>query len=253
MTTAAFVPQQSIRRAATIAWATALGPITAQALAERDDVTLLAAREQLDGAVELELMEKHAVLVGYPDLYTVTIAGRRLARELAGAGGYIYPEGLRTAGVNIREARHMIACAGVIAALERRYPDHRIIGERVLQLDERTQKRRLASVQIRRHGQMRSHVPDVVIWPPGTPGEPPPLPIAVEVELTLKSNEEITAICRAWARCRYVEAVLYYVETTNMAEKLLDTIERLKVEEIIVVNPLIEILKPLPGFPLDDQ
>ena len=40
--------------------------------------------------------------------------------------------------------------------------------------------------------------------------------------------------------------MLYYVETTNMAE-ISHTIERLKVEEIIVVNPLIEILETTAG------
>jgi hypothetical protein len=34
------------------------------------------------------------------------------------------------------------------------------------------------------------------------------LPIAVEVELTLKSKQELTAILRAWANCRHIEAAL---------------------------------------------
>jgi transcriptional regulator with XRE-family HTH domain len=111
-------------------------------------------------------------------------------------------------------------------------------------------RRRLASVDIRRHSETRSHFPDIVIWPPAEPGESPPLPIAVEVELTMKSKEELVAICRAWARCRHIEAVLYFAETVNIENRLLDTIERLKAEEMIVVNPLSEIVKSLPGFDL---
>ena len=211
-----------------------------------------------------KLLERHSVLVGHPDLYTATIAGRRLARKHAEAGGYTYPEGLRTARVTIREARHMIACASVAAALERRYPGHRVIGERELHRDERKARRRLASVDIRRHGERRSHFPDLVIWPPGTLDDPdtPPsptsasapsaLPIAVEVELTLKSKQELTAILRAWANCRHIEAALYFAETVQIEEKLMDMIDELKIEDWVVVNPLSEVVKSLPGFELEE-
>jgi len=254
----------AIEQARTIAWTTALGAITAEALAERDELSIDVARERLDELVGLELLERHSVLVGHPDLYTATIAGRRLARKHAEAGGYTYPEGLRTARVTIREARHMIACASVAAALERRYPDHRVIGERELHRDERAQRRRLASVDIRRHGERRSHFPDLVIWPPGTLDDPdtPPspssasapsaLPIAVEVELTLKSKQELTAILRAWANCRHIEAALYYAETVQIEEKLMDMIDELKIEDWVVVNPLSEVVKELAGFELGD-
>jgi hypothetical protein len=50
------------------------------------------------------------------------------------------------------------------------------VGERELHRDERKQKRRLASVDIRRHGQTRSHFPDIVIWPPGATDAPAPSP-----------------------------------------------------------------------------
>jgi hypothetical protein len=150
----------------------------------------------------------------------------------------------------------------VAAAFERRYPGHRVIGERELHRDERKARRRLASVDIRRHGENRSHFPDIVIWPPGTlvdPDTPPSptsapapsaLPIAVEVELTLKSKQELTAILRAWANCRHIEAALYYAETVKVEEKLLDVIEELKADDMIVVNPLSEMVKALPGFDL---
>ncbi len=77
--------------------------------------------------------------------------------------------------------------------------------------------------------------------------------MAVEVELTSKAKEELVENLRAWARCRTIEAVLYFAETRKIEEKLLDVIEALKVEEEIVVNPLSEILKPQPGFPLIDE
>lgn len=162
----------------------------------------------------------------------------------------------------------MIACAGVRAALEGRYPDHRVIGELELCRDEREQGRRLASVEVRGTGRRRSHVPDLVIWPPvATPDTPttpappttpeppatPPVPVAVEVELTRKAKAELIANIRAWARCRYVEAVVYFAEGREIEEKLLDAIEECRAEERIVVNPLREILSPQPGFPLIDE
>jgi hypothetical protein len=248
--TAEYVPRQAIERARTLAWITALGAITAEALSKRDDLSIAAARERLDEAVELGLMERHSLLVGYSDLYTVTSSGRTEARKHADAGGYSYPEGLRTARVTIKDARHTIACASAIAALERRYPDYRVMSERELHREEHAQQRRLGSVSVERYGQTRSHYPDIVLWPPPTPGEPPPLPVAVEVELTMKSKEELTAILRAFAGCYDIDAVVYYTDTLKLEERLLDTVEQLHAEEFIVVVPLSSIVESIPGFEL---
>jgi hypothetical protein len=119
-------------------------------------------------------------------------------------------------------------------------------------------------VEIAGAGRRRSHFPDIVVWPPGTldnpdtsapssTSAPSALPVAVEVELTSKSKEELVENLRAWARCRTIEAVLYLAETRKIEEKLLDLVEELKAEEEIVVNPLSAILKPQPGFPLLDE
>ena len=262
-----YVPQQVLRQAALIAWITGYGAVTPEALAEREQVTAALASERLDEAVQRGSLKRESVLFGYSALYTVTSAGRALARKYAHLGEYAYPKGLRTPVVSIKETRHMIACCGVRAALECRYPDHRVLGELELCRDEREQKRRLASVEIRGTGRRRSHSPDMVIWPPDAPASPdapdtpttlqtpppPMLPVAVEVELTLKAKAELIANCRAWARCRYVEAVIYFAETRSIEEKLLDAIEECKGEERIVVNQLREILNPQPGFPLIDE
>jgi hypothetical protein len=247
---ARYVPRLVIERARMIAWVNGLGATTPEALAVWNGLSVASAKERLDEAAGLELLDKHTVLVGYADLYTATRAGRKLAREHANAGGYTYPDGLRLARVTIKYARHTIACASVAAALERRYPDHRIISERELYRDESQRGRRLASVNVRRGGETRSHFPDVVIWPPAPPGEPPPLPIAVEVELTVKWKEELTTICRGWARGHHLGGVVYYAETTRVEEKLLDVVEELKAEGMIVVNPLSTIVSSLPGFEL---
>jgi hypothetical protein len=255
MPRATYIPQRVIEQAALFAWITGVGAVTPEALAERDRVTTAIAAERLDEAVSLGLLNRQSVLVGYPSLYVVTAAGRKCSRKYAQAGGYAYPKGLRTARINIKDARHTIACAGVIAALERRYPDCRVIGERELHLEERERERRLATVEIRSAGRRRSHSPDIVIWPPAADGEssPVPLPVAVEVELTSKAREELVENSRAWARCRHVEAVLYFAETRKIEEQLLDVIEECRGQEMIVVNPLSEVLQKQPGFPLTDQ
>jgi hypothetical protein len=253
MTITRYVPQPVLERAETIVWSIGLGAVTPEALAERNQVPIAVAHEHLDEAVRLEVMEKKSILVGYSTLYVPTSAGMKLARKHESAGGYAYPKGIRRCRISIKNARHTIACAGVAAALERRYPDHRICGELELRRDEQEQGSRLATVELQGRGERRSHSPDLVIWPPGALGKPAPLPVAVEVELTHKSKEEWTENLRAWARCTYLEAVLYYVETTKVEEKLLDVIEQIKAEEMIIVNPLSEILKPLTGFPLTDD
>ena len=264
---ATYVPQQVLSRAAQVAWITAYGVVTAEAFAEREQVTVAVAGERLNEAVQKGLLKRESVLVGYSALYTVTSAGRALARKYAHLGEYVYPKDLRTPVVSIKETRHMIACAGVRAALERRYPDCRTVGELELCRDERERGRRLASVEIRGTGRRRSHSPDLVVWPPTTPDTPatpdapaspdtpatPPLPVAIEVELTIKAKAELVANVRAWARCRRVEAVIYFAETRDIEEKLLDAIEECRGEERIVVNPLREILDPQPGFPLIDE
>jgi hypothetical protein len=245
------VPPDVIQRGRTIAWATALGAITVEALAEREQLSPAVAREMLDEAVSLRLMERHSVLVGYSELYTSTFAGRRMACKCAPAGGYVYPRGLSTYRVTIKEAREAIARASVIAALERRYPGYRLIGDRELRRDEREQGRRLASVSVKRYSHRgRSHCPDIAIWPPSTAGEPQPLPLAVEIEHTLKCKEDQRAICGAWARCDYVEAVLYFAETSLIEKNFNDTITKLKAEDRIVVNPLSDIVESIPGFEL---
>ena len=47
--------------------------------------------------------------------------------------------------------------------------------------------------------------PDLVLFPPEIA-----LPVAVEVELSVKGARRLEAICRGWARCRIVSEVRYY-------------------------------------------
>jgi hypothetical protein len=227
---------------AIVRWAAGLGAVTAEAFAQHMESTLASARARLSVAERAGLLSRKRVLVGEPALYTVTRAGLR-----AGA-----LRGLEPCRVSPANAPHAIACAHAAAALERAYPDHRVIGERELRRDEREHGAPLASVWLglridagrpavhdvdgeqsadRRARSDRSlHRPDLVLWPTGAQER---LPVAVEVELTVKSPRRLLEICRAWARSPCVAGTLYLVPA-DVRRPLARAIERAHAGERIV-------------------
>jgi hypothetical protein len=178
-----------------IRWIAGIGAVTAEALADHQSTTLGSSRARLLAAHRQQLLARLQPLAGQPALYTVTRAGLR-----AGA-----IRGLEPARVSASNALHMTTCAAVAAALERCYPDHRVLGERELRYLERQRARPLASAYLGTGpgAEARLHRPDLVLLPAAA------LPIAVEVELTVKGARRLRSICRAWARCRHVAGVLY--------------------------------------------
>ncbi|HWX46224.1 MAG TPA: hypothetical protein VNY52_13005 [Solirubrobacteraceae bacterium] len=207
-------------------WAAGLGAVTAEALAVHLRVTVASARGRLLGAVREGLLAGCRPLSGRPTLYTVTRAG------LCAAGA----RGLDPCRVSAAGARHLIECAHVAAALERCYPDHRVQGERELRCGEREQCRALASAElgVGIHGEVLRHRPDLVLWPRDPEGG---LPVAVEVELTVKAPERLAEICRAWARTRQVAGVLYLVPP-EVERALLRAIERAQAQDRVVAVPI---------------
>jgi hypothetical protein len=201
-------------------WTASLGAITAEALALRMDITPASARGRLSAAVRRGLLVSRRLLVDAPTLYTITRAGLRAC----GAYG-IDPCQLSNGG-----AHHAIVCAEVAASLERCYPDHRLVGERELRRDERDLGRPLASARLAAN---RLHYPDLVLWPDAPGG----LPVAVEVELTIKAPRRLANICRAWSRCSTISGVLYLAP--DHVERALDrAIEKVGAQERVVVLPL---------------
>jgi hypothetical protein len=183
---------------ALLRWAASLGAVTAEALAHRQQLSLASARARLQAAVRLGLLDRTRPLTGEPALYRPTRAGLRACGM----------QGLATCRISATNAHHLIVCAEVAAALERCYPDHRLAGERELRREEAAQGRPLASAAMgfAGHPNGQVHRPDLVMW---APREAHGLPVAVEVELTLKAPRRLERICRAWARCREVSGVLY--------------------------------------------
>jgi hypothetical protein len=190
----------SSERVEIVRWTARIGAITAEALAERADVTLPSARARLIAAERAQLLSRRRPLTGQPALYTVTPAGMRRSGL----------RGLDPCRVSASNAGHLITCARVAAALERCYPGQRVLGERELRRDEREHGAELASAHLGAgpDGTRQLHRPDLVLWPDPADER---LPVAVEVELSVKGPRRLADICRAWARCRCVAGVLYLV------------------------------------------
>jgi hypothetical protein len=213
-------------RLAMLRWTVRMGAVTAEALAHRDGVSVASARGKLSRARRDGLLVVQRPLTDQPALYTATVAGVR-------ASGVT---GLDPCRVSASSAQHMIACIHVAAALERGYPEHDVTGERELRQRERAARAPIASAvmsQMSDRGRLL-HRPDLVIWPSvGTHG----LPLAIEVELTIKAPRRLAEICRAWARARHVEGALY-IAPAGARRALERAIATARAGERVAVVPL---------------
>jgi hypothetical protein len=209
---------------ALVRWTASLGAVTAEALAHRLGVSLPSARARLVAAQRRRLLTCERPLAGRPALFALTRAGLHAC----------HIQGIQTCRVTPTNANHLIVCAAVAAALERCYTDHRVLGERELRRDERAHRRSLASARLARAsvaGGSGLHRPDLVLWPDAPPTA---LPVAVEVELTVKAPRRLIEICRAWARCRTVCGVLY-VAPPDVRRALTRAITVARAEERITI------------------
>lgn len=216
----------SPERLAMLRWTVRMGAVTAEALAHRDGVSVASARGKLSRARRDGLLVGHRLLTDQPALYTATAAGVR-------ASGVT---GLDPCRVSASSAQHMIACVHVAAALERGYPEHAVTGERELRQRERAARAPIASAVMSRmsdRGRLL-HRPDLVIWPSVGTNR---LPLAIEVELTIKAPRRLAEICRAWARARHVEGALY-IAPAGARRALERAIATAQAGERIAVVPL---------------
>ena len=215
----------SPERLAMLRWTVRMGAVTAEALAHREGVSVASARGKLSRARRDGLLVGQRPLTDQPALYTATAAGVR-------ASGVT---GLDPCRVSASSAQHMIACVRVAAALERGYPEHAVTGERELRQRERAARAPIASAVMSRmsdRGRLL-HRPDLVIWPSGANR----LPLAIEVELTIKAPRRLAEICRAWARARHVEGALY-IAPAGARRALQRAIATAQAGERIAVVPL---------------
>ncbi len=176
-----------------ISWVAGLGAASAEAFARAHGIAVPSARARLSLAERRGLLAVWRPLREQAALYTVTRAG------LCAAG----VKGLEPARVSPGGTRHAVLCSLAAAELARRFPGQRVIGEAELRRRERDAGAPLAAIPAAGPGQA-AHRPDLVLLA-GTVGAP----VAVEVELTVKSPRRLAAICLMWARARHVGGVLY--------------------------------------------
>jgi hypothetical protein len=209
-----------------VRWAGSLGAISAPALAHRGGVSMASARARLIAAERRRWLECNRPLAGWPALYTATLAGLRVAG----------PPNVTPARVSPASAMHFLACAAVAAALERCCPNHVVLGERELRGGERERGwlRASADLSVSARGEPARHRCDLVLAPDSSADG---LPVAVEVELTVKAPMRLTAICLAWARCRHFAGAIY-VAPADVARAVRRAVERANAQERIAVIEL---------------
>ncbi len=180
------IPVPSPEREALVQWVASLGAVTVEALALRLDVSPASARGRLHAASRAGLLAVHRV---GPVLFTVTPAGLRACCQ----------PGLDVCRVSPASARHLAVCARVAAALERCYPECSVLGERPLRLQERgVGALASARVGLTPGGEPALHRPDLVLWPLHSELG---LPVAVEVELTVKAPARLLEILSRVGAC----------------------------------------------------
>ena len=211
-------------------WTASLGAVTAEALAQRIGVSVASARAKLVAARRRKLLASARPLSGRPMLFTTTRAGLRACQI----------RDIDVCTVSESSANHLIVCAAAAAVLERRYPHHRLIGERELRRDERELGHPFASAKLARSHRAQSglHRPDLVLCPHDPGGG---LPLAIEVELTIKAPERLVEICRAWARCRTVAGVIYFAPE-DVQRALQRAVAKVHAFEQVAIVPLDSLL-----------
>ena len=184
--------------AAVLQWAGGLGAVTAEALASRGGCSVASARGRLLAAGRTGLAVRWRPLTDRPALFTVTGSGLRA----------VGLHGIEPARVSAAGARHAVACCEAAGYPERCYPQFEVMGEPMFRYQERERGAASFSVPVRAARALGTslHRPDLVLVP-RVPGGP--LPVAIEVELTVKAPARLLDICRAWARCRTLAGVIY--------------------------------------------
>jgi len=186
---------------ALLAWLAGLG---AAAVAELADVAGLgeeAATARLRRLEQHALVTRVRLLHGKPALYMITRSGLRAVGR----------DELAPARISSSGFAHAWECARVARALERslagRFTVH---SERELRAWERAGGRLIASAELGFSVAAAAdvHRPDLVCC--AVPRSALALPLAIEVELTVKAPQRLRAIVRGWARCRLVGGVVYY-------------------------------------------
>lgn len=170
-----------------------LGALTAEALASLLGAGVPSVRGRLAATERAGLTRSWRLLRDAPTLHTATARGVRAAGL----------SGLRPVRIGPGSAAHATAMATAAAGLARAFPDVKVMGEPAI----RSRERERGAPTARLAGRNGGHRPDLLLMP--AQGCRESLPVAIEVELTVKAPERLAAICVAWARSRQVSGTIY--------------------------------------------
>ncbi|MGA2470572.1 MAG: hypothetical protein ABSG64_07780 [Solirubrobacteraceae bacterium] len=186
---------------AMLEWLASFGAAGLEDLAAVHELSPAAAAARLGALARDGLVESVRLLHGQPALHVITRAGLRAAGRDELAVPRVSPSGFA----------HLLECGRVAAALDRAQRGrYGVLSERELRACESAAGRAIASAELGfgPSGARERHRPDLVCWPAG--GVRAALPLAVEVELTVKAPVRLHTIVRGWARSRLVAGVVYY-------------------------------------------
>ena len=272
----------SPERVAIMQWTARIGAVTAEALADRLDVNVASARGRLQALHQAGWLSRKRPLAEQPALYTATRAGLRVAALqgldpcrvsasnahhliecawVAAALEHCYPDHAvlgerelrrdeRERGVTLASAHLGIAPDGgpllhrpdlVLwpqGAEDAGY-DGAAMGPEAAVGPEASGTPEAARGVEAAEGPEAAEAVEATADGDRAAG----LPVAVEVELTVKAPQRLAEICRAWARCRCVAGVLY-LGPPEVRRALERAIEQVDAGERIVVLGLDSVPRP---------
>jgi hypothetical protein len=206
-----------------VAWIGGLGAAGAEHVMARFAMGRSWAYARLSKLVADGLLQQHIVLYRQPGLYVATRDGLR----------WCGLERLGVFSVSPGAFRHACEVARVAAALHARRSDWRILGERELRAVEADEGRLLGSIKLGDlpGGRPALHRPDLLLISPS--GEV----LAVEVELSIKAPRRLAGICRAWARARHIDHVVYLADA-GTARAVGRAVREVRADERITMLPV---------------
>jgi hypothetical protein len=178
---------------AIVGWLAATGAASNRDLEAVTGSSRRAVAARIRTLEQAGLLRSAALLRGEPALHALTRAGLRASGRTD----------LEPVAISAASFGHLAAVARAAVALHA--AGEQVGDERDLRACERAEGRAVASaaVGLARNGDTAWHRPDLVCWRSG-------LPVAIEIELTVKGPLRLRGIVRGWARSRLIEGVVYY-------------------------------------------
>lgn len=225
------------------------------------------AQRRIAACIEGRLLDRFRVLAGEPSLLCATSGGLRYAGLR-----------LKPATVRLASLEHRLRCASTAQLLVQEFDPSQILSERQLIYAERLAAKSLFSAPL---PNSQLHRPDLVVLPSPASSDLPSLHsgdakhartrkqarehsggderelvraeemrlklIAIEVELSAKNPQRLTAIMRAWQQATHISEVRYYAKPGPTARAVERAISKASATDRI---HLYEAPPRLPAYPV---